>query len=134
MQVTKSQIITISTLLSKLKIQDEDRKNIILGFSFGRSDSRKDLKFTEAEELIKYLKGHEPKKKLPGESMRKKIISRFHEMGYRKEGKIDMPRVQKTLMKYGYLHKKLNEYSVDELPLLVSQVDQIYNDYLKNVR
>jgi hypothetical protein len=69
--------------------------------------------------------------------MRKKIIALAHQMGWSTyhpdSGKkiADMPRINAWCSKYGYLHKALNAYTIEELPKLVTQFDNLYKSFLK---
>lgn len=61
-----------------------------------------------------------------GNRMRRKVISIGHELGWKKEnGKIDMVRVNEFCVKRGHGHKTLNEYSLKELPKLITQFEQL---------
>jgi hypothetical protein len=70
-------------------------------------------------------------------TMRKKIIALAHQMGWSKihpgsGNKIaDMQRIDEWCNKYGYLHKRLNQYTIEELPKLVTQYQNLYNSFLK---
>jgi len=47
--------------------------------------------------------------------------------------KLDMRRVNNWCLKYGYLHKLLDEYTYEELPKLVTQFEEVYKDMLRKV-
>lgn len=58
--------------------------------------------------------------------MRRKIIGILKARGaVLPGGKADMPHVYAWVLKYGYLHKDLNAYTVAELTRLVSQAEAI---------
>jgi hypothetical protein len=86
---------------------------------------------TEANTYHSFLRDCNTRMEHICDKMRKKILSRYHEMGYTIAGKLDMPRVKESILKYGYLHKDLNKYTFSELPKLVYQVDNMLSDYLK---
>jgi hypothetical protein len=124
---------TLHGLLTKRGLL-EQKGIIVYGFTNGRSESCKDLSFEEAAEMIDYLKSQD--KTGPGANkMRRKIISLAHEMHWHLNGTqaIDMPRLNGWCQKYGYLHKKLNDYTYKELPKLLTQFQLLYKDYLTNI-
>lgn len=130
--LTKEQLMTIHTLFSKLGMTKEQKDTIVTGFLGGRSKSSKDLTVKEATSLISHLKSLDPSEK-KAEVMRRKILSLAHEMGWKKPGStsIDMIRVDQWCIKYSYAHKKLNHYTLPELPKLVTQFEQgPYKHYL----
>lgn len=93
----------------------------------------------EVIELINYMRtltGIDDKKKR-ADKMRKKIISMAHECGWHTliNGKwiIDMNRLNAWMLKSSYLHKRLDEYNYKELPLLVTQFEQVYKSFLNKV-
>jgi hypothetical protein len=140
--ITQPQLTLIHTLLSKNKLSEE--KEILVSVHTGhRTKSSKEMTRFEASDLIKYLKSLEPKNDA-GDKMRKKIISMAHEMGWELEGtkrivgtqkqaKIDMAHVNDWCLKFGYLHKKLDDYTYEELPKLVSQFEGAYKAHLNKV-
>jgi hypothetical protein len=132
MIITKEKIKHLSALLNQHNISDDTRKDLIFQFSEGRTESRKELKLTEAIALISFLSSGSAKFD-PRDKMRKKILSMFHEMGYKKEGELDLEHVKTTIEKYGYLHKPLNDYQKNELPKLISQITKMRDTYLKKV-
>lgn len=105
-----------------------------MGFTSGRSGSSKDLTSDEANALIRHLKQLDPEE-VAAEKMRRKIISMAHEMGWRLPGttRADMQRIDSWCVKYGYLHKKLNQYLPAELPALVTQFEAVYKSFLKGI-
>jgi len=95
--------------------------------------SSKDLYFDEANNIINYLAAMHQKND-PADLMRKKIISCCREMGWHKSGKADMLRIEAWVMKFGYMHKKLNDYTVQELPQLVTQAENMKRSYLASLK
>jgi hypothetical protein len=133
--VEKWQIISIHKFLATAKLMDQ-KENIIAGFVQGRHiASTKDLFYNEANEVIKFLKAKvgEPKKYDPRDKMRKKIISCCMECGWQKNGKADMPKIYTWVKKYGYMHKALNDYTLEELPLLVTQAEEMKRTFINNL-
>jgi hypothetical protein len=120
-------------LLNKTGLM-KDKANLIYGITKGRSESSKDLSFEEARLVINYLQTQD--KTTDGiNKMRRKIISMAHEMHWHLPGtqKIDMERLNAWCEKYGYGKKKLNDYSYNELPALVSQFTKVYKDFIDKI-
>ena len=65
--------------------------------------------------------------------MRKKLIHLAKEMGYTKDGKADMDKINAWCLHYGYGKKELNKYAYNELPKLLSQFEKVYEYYIKNL-
>ncbi len=126
MKRTSTQNTEFHALIGKLSIDKERKEDLVFEYSEGRCTSSADLLYTEMAQLIIFLRKQTTGTFLPGNNQRKKILSLFHELGYELPGgKIDWKRVNGWLMKYGYLHKGLNDYTLKELPKLVSQVERI---------
>lgn len=131
---TPAQITIIHTLLGKAGVKKEDKPSVISEFTGKRTTSSREMTVKEAEVLISHLKnldGKEPK----AEKMRRKLISQAHEMGWKIEGstQINMKRVHTWCKKYGYLHKRLDDYTYEELPKLLSQFDEVYKQFINNI-
>ena len=96
------------------------------------------IKKEEPLNLSHFEKLRENEKKAENDKMRKKIISMMRECGYEKfshqrGGMVaDMPRIYALVENKGYLKKPLNEYSHNELPKLVSQMESIYISIIKS--
>ncbi len=120
------------SLLTKANLQGR-RHAIVFDYSGGRTESSRELTDPEIMRLIRDLeKGFKELDR--ADKMRKKIISQAHEMGWElPSGKIDMDMINAWCVKYGFKHKPLNSYSYKELPVLVTQFDNMYNDYLKAI-
>jgi hypothetical protein len=134
MLITPSQLKIIHTLFNKIG-NAPHKKDIIAGFTNGRSESSKDLYFDEATDLIKYLKNFD-NEAISAERMRRNIISMAHELNWKlpDTGKIDMKRVNGWCEKFGYQHKPLNNYTYEELPKLVTQFKNgPYSHFIKNL-
>ena len=131
--INKSQLICINTLISKLQLQKE-KKDMVNGFSSGRTETSKELSFDEATAMISYLKSRDPDEKR-SENMKNYIIQMAHQMFWHLPNtrKIDMKRLNNWCIKFGYLHKKLDDHSYKELPTLVTQFEKVLKDYLNGV-
>lgn len=120
-----------------------DREDLVYEYTGGRTKSLRELTPAEYEGLIKWLSrqidAHNSNwQNSPENQMRRKIIALFYKMGYRvttigyqHPSKADMTAIKVWVMKYGYLHKDLNEYTVEELPKLVTQVEEIYRKHME---
>jgi hypothetical protein len=129
--VTPGQIKCIAINIKRRNMRKED---VISGASAGRTEHISELYLREGIELIKYLKKQDPDE-IKAEKMRRKIISMAHEVGYRKPGtkQVDMKKVDSWCTQYGYMHKKLNQYNLHELPGLVTQFELYYKSYLNSI-
>jgi len=113
----------------------EEKKALVLQYSSIDSESSKDLLVNEANSLIKHLENMVPKKADPGDVQRKKIISFAHKMGWKLENdRVDMARLDNWCKHYGRYHKKLNDHTLQELPYLVTQIEEVYDTFMKGVR
>ena len=135
-RLTPSQLKTIATLCSVLKINADDKEAMVAGFSNGREVSSKHLYFEEAKTMIAHLNPHPLKGgNKPGDKMIGKMLSLCREMHWTKTntaGKIvaDYNRLDEWATKYGYLKKKIKHYKYPELPKLVSQFEAVYKHLL----
>lgn len=128
---------------SRLKNQgfDVERSDIILQFSNGKKKGLSQLTHWEYKELLVWLnlrfsvpKVSSAKEKFidGAENLqRRKIIALFAKMGYVKEGKSDMYRINGWCMNYGHLHKMINDYHGADLTKLVSQAEQVYKTFIE---
>jgi hypothetical protein len=109
---------------------------LVFSFTNGRSESSRDMTEQEAKELVYYLENITTADD-PANRMRKKIISMAREMGWELRtttGKVaDMQRIRNWVLKYGSLKKPLNDYTINELPRLVTQFEQVYKDFLNRL-
>ena len=127
--IDKNQIIAIRTLVSKLHLDKED---VIYNASSGRTTKTTELDYFEAEALIRFLRTGQINKSDRANEMRRKIISCCYEMRMvNAKGKIDMAKVNAMVVKYGYLKpKSLNDYTLSELPMLVTQFTKFRDHFL----
>ena len=114
-----------------------ERSELIDDFTSGQKQSLQKLTPWEYNELLNWLNrtfpaGEDPKK-AKANQMRRKIIALFRKMGYQEDGKADMERIYAWVLKYGLLNKSLNQYTYDELPKLVTQVESIYKKHLQSL-
>lgn len=132
--LNKGQLSIIGALCSKLGIAGDAKMDMVLGFTGGRTDTSTALFSSEAIALIKHLKSLDPEEK-KAEKMRRKIISMAHELKWYIPGtnKADMKRLDEWCLKFGYLHKKLNQYQYNELPKLVTQFSNAHHALLNKL-
>jgi hypothetical protein len=128
---TPEHIKAIYALLGDNNLREE-KENIVSGFTGGRTSSVRQMFYKEAAALIGHLKSMD-NRDASANKMRNKILSRAHEMNWRKPGttSIDMDHVNNWMISKSYLNKKLDDYTYDELPKLVSQFEEVYKSYLK---
>jgi cysteinyl-tRNA synthetase len=121
----------LHALIGKLKITAEQKKEMVAGATNGRSTSAADLLKNEAQNLINHLNrlsGQQSQNKNweAADRMRKKVLSICHEMGWElADGSVDMDRLEAFLLARGCLKKRLNDFTVNELPALVTQFENI---------
>lgn len=131
--ITPQQLKCISTLIARRGIAADDKKVMVAGFSNQRCHSSRLLYYHEAFALIKHLQTLQPHQAAAAK-MRNKILYYAHEMNWENApGHVDMQRVDNWCIKFSYLHKKLNQYEYQELPRLISQMQQVYKHYLANL-
>jgi len=113
------------------------RAEMIEDFTQGKKSSLKDLSPWEYKELIIQLNRTlgmttaNPKNdwmNTPENKMRRKIWGLFiRKMHYTEDG------LNLWLLKYGKFHKALNEHTKNELTQLVTQAENVYASFLKEV-
>lgn len=134
MAITPSHIKKLHLLLNRAGINTpEDKAMLALQYSQGRTDRTSLLNDREYIALLNHLDKTYGDVD-PGTVMRRKIISRAHEMSWEMEdGSADLDRIDNWCSKYGYLHKPLNSYTAKELPRLLTQFEKVYFDFLNKV-
>ncbi len=108
------------------------KASLVLGFTGGRSESRAALTDAEALEMIAWLKTQGNNNDDAANKMRRKIISYAHQLHWYLPNTqtVDMARIDGWCTTYGYGHKKLNDYTYNELPKLVSQFRLVFKSFL----
>jgi hypothetical protein len=139
---------------TKIKKQGFDivRSDVIKQFTSGRKQGLSQLSNWEYRELLSWLNkrfgnGGNNATQYGGDSatkhcvtttpfnekedrQKKKIIALFCNQGWTKDGKADIYRINGWAMKYGHLHKKLNDYHGADLTKLVSQAEEAWKTYV----
>ena len=139
-KLDKGRVIIIKTLVSKLKVEQQDV--MVIGFSGGRTTHVSELSGAEANAMIAHLKSLDPNI-AKEERMRRKIIGlaySYHGLGDNataEEKRAVVANVRKWVIKYGTAegdsHKDLDDYTLAELPLLVTQFKKVYKSTLKRL-
>ncbi|MCK6649816.1 MAG: hypothetical protein L6Q66_09180 [Bacteroidia bacterium] len=130
MERTAKQNGTLHALITKLGIDEETKADLVAQVSEGRERSSRNLTYNECDKLIKHLQSLVSENHDKSNRMRRKILSICHEMKWTLPGsKLDWNKINNWLLKYGYLHKPLNDYTAKELPSLVSQFEGLLNHY-----
>lgn len=118
------------------------RHELVSSYSMGRTDNSAELTDLEIGELIRYLsqlpkQSQDPNRSTKtgvndrGQKMRRRILSICYTIGWTvwderlQKHRVDHPRLNAWLLKYGYLHKPLNRYTYAELGRLVSQFENL---------
>lgn len=128
--INGKQIQRIHTLLRACNLQAQ-KKSIVYASCEGRSESTKDLTFDEANLLINYLQA-EANKYDGANQMRRKIMAICHNLKWENsDGSVNLETLNKWCLNHSYLKKELQEYTYNELPKLVSQVQRIYSQTFK---
>lgn len=115
----------------------EDKEMFAFQFSNERTTKTSELTIKEYDQLLNRLQSLSNQQDACN-TMRRKIISRAHEMSWTYQDangktKANIKRINDWCVKFGYLHKPLNDYTEKELPALVTQFDKVYVDYLKSL-
>ncbi len=138
--LNKNQLMAFNALIHRLGLV-EHKATMVQGATNGRTQSSKELYSNEARELIMQLNLQQLKTDSNADKMqpmRGKIMYYAHEMRWTKTnptGKTvaDGKRIDEWMLHFSYGKKKLNAYKYAELPKLVSQFQQVYKAFLKNV-
>lgn len=121
---SKEQITKIHVLLSQQKIMDF-KKEIVLNFSGGRTDSTKELTLQEARGLIQALSKEDPRT-----PMRNKIFALAYEAEIiwgdsLEDKKMNGIKLNQFLLERGAVKKDLSKMSYAELLKTVNQFQKI---------
>lgn len=123
----------LHALLGQLGIDQEGKEDLVFNATGERTFRSSELLVHECNHLIRSLelrlKGHKFPVWGPDDSaqkQRRKLFSLAHEIRWiDNKGKVDRDRLYSWVEKYGYLHKPLMKYTDTELPLLVTQFEQV---------
>jgi hypothetical protein len=122
---TLSQNKQLYGLFNTLRIDEETKLALVAEYSAGRTFKSSELEVMECKILISFLQKQVTTKDAAN-TMRRKMLSIAYQLGWTMEhGKLDLARVNNWCVKYGYMHKPLNDYTVKELPQLITQFERI---------
>lgn len=131
---TKKQNAMIGYQISKLKLDQEIKEEMIWMHSDGRTTHISELYFDEATKIITALLTGQVTYVSPKVKMTRKILSMAHELNWElADGRVDIDRVDNWCKSYGYLYKSLNLYTESELPALVTAFENMYLKHLKQI-
>ena len=133
-------LVKLHTLLKKLDLT-EYKRDLIDTYAVGGRYvfSSKNLYEKEAESIIKYLKSLQNENKtnrdeIVSEIMCRKIFSCFNALGWKDaQRRLDLAKVYTWINENGYLKKHLKKYTVEELPQLADQVQNLRDEYLQSI-
>jgi hypothetical protein len=130
----KSQNNRLHALITKLGIDEETKQELVYKYTNGRLTSSKTMLMHECQALINELQvmaNRIPKNQdeIKADGQRKKMFSIAREMGWVTNGKVD-PRLFQWIEKYGYLKKPLNDYTLAELPKLITQFEYVLKSHV----
>lgn len=144
-EVTTQQIRYLYFLLDQLGIRHM-KSDLVTQASEGRTESARELKNLEMIDLLNHLGNKLKEAKQDNRPhnqsfqhlgrMRKRILSICYSIGWtrydpdKRRHQVDHDRLQAWLIKYGYLHKSLNDYTYLELPTLVTQMERLLKSTL----
>lgn len=103
-----------------------DHAELVLAETGERTASLRDLRPDELHELERKIEELMDPKQASMQRQRRKVIGILAGRGVlNAQGKPDMPHILAWVLRYGYLHKDLNAYTLAELPRLVTQAEAI---------
>lgn len=128
---TLEQHKVLFALLDKLNIMDS-RGDLAFDYSQGRTERTSRLTIQECQTLIDDLNhqlGGQKVKQFDRPNLmrkRKAFFAICYKLGWTNDdGKLDYPRINNWLLKYGYLRKPINDYKDNELVKLIAQMDRM---------
>lgn len=125
--MTYKQIGYVRGLLAKNGLDEDDKEDMVMEYTDGRTKHLSDMTQPETQLLIKALGGGIVS---PKDKMVRKILSMAHEMSWEKPGTrdVDMDRVNAWTVKYK--GKKLDDFSAREMTEVVTTFEKMYNKFL----
>lgn len=129
-----AQIRHIRYLLNQAGITEDEKNNLVLAYSDGQTSSLKGLGSQPAAELIEALRRAVlSPEQLAADKLRKTIIQIAWQLGWIKDRKIDMDRLNTFILARGAgkAHATLNDYNYNELLVLRNQFISMHKNYVK---
>ena len=146
MSLPTSKNAQLHMLLSQCKLMPR-KAELVSSFSSGRTEKSSELSITECIELINYLRQYLKGEPQPfnddadkANIMRRKILSICHQLQWYKRdnggrlilgmgrAQLDFARIDAYCIKYSTHHKPLQQHTLSELPLLVTQFQNVLKD------
>jgi len=114
--------------LNKLGLMDEKR-DIIGGFTNGRTDSARQLTDTELSGIVTHLNGYRPDPDSPRQRMVRSLYFHARQLGwYAPDGrggvKVDVPRLEAWCIKYTTAHRSFKKMNPKQLAQAVTAIKQ----------
>lgn len=148
MQINTQQIQTIHAMLPAAIKADKGLKMHLVSQFTGDPEkcSTKDLSFIQANELIYFLRtGNQPTDEAYAHfdiqnKQHRYILSLCHQMNWvcydpkLRKTVADLKQLGGWLKKYGFRHMPLQAYTNQELPKLISQLEQVVQDHLRKTK
>lgn len=133
MALEKSYTIRIRSAIHARGMSEDDKKELVLSATDGRTDSIRAMHTSEAIALLSNLNGqadnYEPGTK---QKMKRKVLAIAHDLGWElPDGKVDMKRVNGYCLTRSEAKKTFNDLTVKELESVVKQFQQMKRVYLK---
>ena len=122
--------------MNVLGIDSETKQDLVSQYTNGRETKSSEMHFTECQALINDLRAkvNEVSPQFKREDrQRKKVIALLCKIGYVKNDKPDMNRINDWCYKYGNGHTSLTGHKGAELNKLVTQADNMYKDFIKDM-
>jgi len=114
----------------------DTKEDMVWNATNHRTQRVSEMSYVEMKELLEKLQGQSSKDKAQSpkdkaDIMRKKILHYCHLMNWNNGDALDWNRINGWCKEYGHAHKLLNDYKLEELPMLVSQFEQVYRHFGK---
>jgi len=130
-------IVAIHVLKGKLNLSEVAYRSMIAAFSDSRVESSKGLYDEEANNMRLHLQkmweatpeGQSEKKQRNKIKALAMDMPRWFEQ--QPNGKLNWAAFERWMREKSYLKKELNQYTLAELPKLVSQFESLFKSYLK---
>jgi hypothetical protein len=123
-------------LINRLGLDKEQVEDFVYQYTNARTSSTKDMIIPECQAFINHLNNLVANAPVDpnfekANKMRRKIISICYEMGWTnpRTGKIDMQKVNNFCTNRTFDHKPLNDYTISELPKLVTQFEKVLKSF-----
>ncbi len=132
--ISKYQKRKIWAYINKNKLNNKEKEALIEKFTAGRTHNISQMNYDEALSLIQHV-DIQSYKAMKADRMRKKILHYCHLMQWYRQGttQLDFNRIDEFCIKRGWKHKPLNRYTYEELPMLVTQFEEVYEHFLNKL-